>query len=81
MHIKLSPEQEAFARHEAEAEGYASVDEYVAALVDRARRYHARQTVDAKLEQALNSGEATPMEQADWDTIRHRGQKRLDAEW
>jgi hypothetical protein len=80
MDIHLTPEQEAFAIHEAEAEGYASVDAYLAALVERAPRYHTRQTMDAMLEQALDSGPATNMEQADWQAIRQRGQQRLNVE-
>jgi Arc/MetJ-type ribon-helix-helix transcriptional regulator len=80
MNINLDPQQEAFARHQAEAEGYDSIDAYVAALVERARRYHARQQMDARLEQALDSGQATPMQRADWDAIRQRGERRMSGE-
>jgi len=79
MDIKLTTDQVEFVRHEAEAEGYESVEAYVTAHIERARRYHARQATDASLERALSSGEATPMTAEDWQGIRERGQKRLQA--
>ena len=60
------------------AEGrYASPDEYFQALLEReARRRRGEEKLKAKIQEALDSGPATPMTREEWDSIETEALER-----
>jgi antitoxin ParD1/3/4 len=57
--------------------GFSTASEYVRQLLRAEQQRQLREHIDAKLHQALDSGEATPMTKADWEDIRRDGRKHL----
>jgi putative addiction module CopG family antidote len=64
------------------AEGrYASPDAYVQALLERdERRRKGERNLAAKIQEALDSGPATPMTRADWESIEREALARWERE-
>ena len=58
-----------------EARGYGTASEFVRDLLRREQEQAARAAIDARLLQAIESGEATPMSATDWKRIRNEGLK------
>lgn len=56
--------------------GYATASEYVLQLLRHDQLQEARDRVDAKLVEALDSGEPEAMTTEDWQAIRTNGRKR-----
>jgi hypothetical protein len=56
--------------------GYTTASEYVVQLLRHDQLQDARDRVDAKLLEALDSGEAKAMTDDDWQQIRMTGRKR-----
>jgi antitoxin ParD1/3/4 len=81
MNISLPDEMKAFVEDQMSQEGYASASEYLRALIREAQRRRAKQALEAKFREALESGPATPMTRDDWDELernvweRHRHAK------
>lgn len=71
MNISLPEEMKAFVDAQLAREGYASASEYLRALIRDAQRRLARQELDAKLLEGLQSP-ASEMTRADWDGLRER---------
>jgi antitoxin ParD1/3/4 len=68
-----------FVVEQAAKSGKRSPDDYVASLVDEARRREIRKEIESKLIEGLESGEPTPMTESDWAEIReqvHANSKR-----
>ena len=61
-----------FVVEQAAKSGKRSPEDYVASLVDEARRREIRKEIEAKLIEGLESGEPTPMTDSDWAEIRER---------
>jgi antitoxin ParD1/3/4 len=72
MNISLPEEMKAFIEAEMTQEGYASASEYLRSLIREAQKRRAKQELEAKLREALESGPATPMTREDWDELRRR---------
>ena len=51
-------------------EGHASASEYLRSLIREAQRRRARQELEGKFREALESGPATPMTAAVWSALR-----------
>lgn len=71
MNISLPEEMKAFIEAQMGQEGYASASEYLRALIREAQKRQARQALDAKLLEGLQSP-AREMDEADWDRLRER---------
>lgn len=80
MNISLPEEMKAFIEAEMTAEGYASASEYLRALIREAQKRRAKQELEAKFREALESGPATPMTREDWDSIEREALDRLARE-
>ena len=80
MNISLPEEMKAFIDSQIAAGGYASASEYVCTLVRDAQRHQAKQALEDKLREALESGPATPMTKEDWAALRRRALDELAAE-
>lgn len=78
MNISVPEEMKAFVEAQMAQEGYASASEYLRALIREAQKRRARQDLEARLREAMESGPASPMTRDDWDELernvweRHR---------
>lgn len=57
--------------------GFDTVSDYFRQLVRAEQRRRIHEHIDNNLHAALDSGESTPMTQADWERIRREGRKRI----
>lgn len=80
MNISLPEEMKAFIEAQMEEQGYASASEYLRALIREAQRRRARQALEAKFREALESGPSTPMTREEWDSIEREALERWDRE-
>lgn len=69
MNISVPDEMKAFVETQLVQEGYASVSEYLRALIRDAQKRQAKRELEAKFREALESGPATPMTRGDWDEL------------
>jgi antitoxin ParD1/3/4 len=78
MNISVPDEMKAFVEAQMTQEGYASASEYLRALIREAQKRQAKQALEAKFREAMESGPATPMTPDDWQQLernvweRHR---------
>ncbi|WP_406699416.1 type II toxin-antitoxin system ParD family antitoxin [Singulisphaera sp. Ch08] len=75
MNISLPDEMKAFIETQIAAHGYASTSEYLHALIREAQKRQAKQDLDAKLLEGLQSP-ASELTDADWDGLRQRNFER-----
>lgn len=80
MNISLPEELKAFVEDRTAEEGYASASEYLEALIRDAQRRRAKQALEAKFREALESGPATPMAREDWVALRSEAMEGLEGE-
>ncbi len=80
MNISLPDEMKAFIEAQMVQEGYASASEYLRTLIREAQRRRAKQELEAKFREALESGPSTPMTREDWDSIEREALERLAGE-
>lgn len=71
MNISLPDEMKAFIEAQIAKEGYASASEYLRALIRDAQKRQAKQELEAKLLEGLQSP-AGEMTDADWSALRER---------
>ena len=71
MNISLPEEMKTFIETQMTQEGFASASEYFRFLVREAQKRRARQELDAKLLEGIQSP-AGEMTKADWETLRQR---------
>jgi len=80
MNISLPDEMKVFVEAQMAHEGYASASEYLRALIRDAQKRRAKQELEAKFREAIESGPATPMTREDWRSIEHEALERLARE-
>jgi antitoxin ParD1/3/4 len=71
MNISLPDEMKAFIEAQMAQEGYASASEYLRTLIREAQKRLAKQELEAKLLEGLQSP-ASEMTDADWTALRQR---------
>ncbi len=71
MNISLPDEMKAFVEAQMAADGYASASEYLRALIRDDQRRRAKQALEAKLLEGLQSP-ASEMTDADWAGLREK---------
>jgi len=76
MNISLPDSMKAFVEEEVQARGFNTTSEYFRALVREAQDRKARKHLEALLLEGLNSGEATPITEEDWEDIRREIRER-----
>lgn len=69
MTISLPDEMKAFIDARTAEDGFASASDYLCSLIRDAQERKARQVLEAKLQEALDSGPATPMTPEDWEGL------------
>ena len=80
MNISLPDEMKAFIEAQMAQEGYASASEYLRFLIREAQKRRAKQELEAKFREALESGPATPMKKEDWAALRREALEGLAGE-
>ena len=80
MNISLPEEMKAFIEAQMAEDGFASASEYLHALVRAAQKRRAKQDLEAKFREALESGPATPMMREDWVALRQEALEGLAGE-
>ncbi len=69
MNISVPDEMKAFVETQMAQEGYASASEYLRVLIREAQKRKAKQALEAKFREAMESGPATPMTPDDWQQL------------
>lgn len=72
MNISLPDEMKAFVEARLAQDGYASASEYLRALIREDQRRKAKQELEAKFCEALESGPSEPMTRGDWESLENR---------
>jgi antitoxin ParD1/3/4 len=80
MNISLPDEMKAFVEEQIAVEGYASASEYLRALIREAQKRRAKQALEERFREALESGPATPMTKEDWAALRREAMEGLAGE-
>jgi antitoxin ParD1/3/4 len=80
MNISLPDEMKAFVEAQMVQDGYASASEYLRALIRDAQKRRARQALEGKFREAIESGPATPMTHEDWVALREEAMQGLKGE-
>jgi antitoxin ParD1/3/4 len=80
MNISLPEEMKAFIEAQMAREGYASASEYLRSLIRDAQKRRAKQELEARFREALESGPATPMTREDWEAIEREALDRWAGE-
>ena len=76
MNISLPDEMKAFIEAQMSQDGFASASEYLRCLIREAQKRQAKQALEAKFREALESGPASPMTREDWDSIEREAVER-----
>ena len=79
MNISLPPSLKKWVQRHVAKNGYDTADEFVIDMLRREQAQEARARIDARLLEAIDSGESTPMTAKDWDRIRAAGRRRFHA--
>jgi antitoxin ParD1/3/4 len=79
MHISLPQPLKRWVQSQVKEKGFGTASEFVRDVLRRqqALENEARARVDAKLQEAIDSGPFTPMTKRDWQTIRREARKRV----
>jgi antitoxin ParD1/3/4 len=80
MNISLPEEMKTFIEAQMATEGFASASEYLRTLIREAQKRQAKQSLEEKFREALESGPATPMTKEDWAALRREALEGLAGE-
>ena len=80
MNISLPDEMKAFVEAQAAKEGFGTTSEYLRSIIRDLQKRQAKQALEAKLREALESGPSEPMTREDWEEIEREGLERLARE-
>jgi antitoxin ParD1/3/4 len=80
MSISLSEDMKDFVETQAADEGFATADDYLHSLIQEAQKRRAKQQLEAKFREALESGPATLMTADDWAALRQEARDSLAGE-
>ena len=77
INLSVPEEMKSFVESEVSRNGFATVEEYLRSLIREAQRRQARQTLDSKLIEALESGPSAEMTREDWESIETEAMERF----
>jgi antitoxin ParD1/3/4 len=72
MNISLPDEMKTFVETQAAKEGFGTTSEYLRSVIRDVQKREAKQALEAKLREALESGPAEPMTREDWDELERK---------
>jgi antitoxin ParD1/3/4 len=70
LHISLPEELKRYVQERVTADGYSNPSDFVRALIREDRRRRAQEHVEGLLIAGLDSGEARPLDDSEWSSIR-----------
>lgn len=73
MNISLPDAMRKFVERQAKKEGFGTVSEYMRSLIRDVQKHQAKQALEAKLKEGLESGPAAPLTPEEWDAIERDG--------
>lgn len=73
MNISLPDQMKAFVESQAQREGFGTVSEYLRSIIREVQKRDAKQALEAKLKEGLESGLAAPLSSEEWDAIEREG--------
>lgn len=79
MHISLPPALREWVQEQMHAGGYSTASEYIRQLLREEQKRRLRLAVEAKLQEAIASGEPTPVTEATWKASAKKVEERLQA--
>ncbi len=77
MNVSLPRTQKEFIDQQVHQGSYSTVSDYIRDLIRREQRALAREELERKLLEGLNSGSASEMTKADWKELRDGLRKRV----
>ena len=73
MNVSLPDEMKTFVETQAAKEGFGTTSEYLRSIIREVqKRQAAKQAIEAKLREALESGPSEPMTREDWDELERK---------
>jgi antitoxin ParD1/3/4 len=72
LNISLPEGMKSFIEAKVKSGGYGTASEYIRELIREAQWREAREEIEVKLLQAVQSGRLTEMTKEDWDELRER---------
>jgi len=69
MSVSLPEQMKDFIEAQARKEGFGTTSEYIRALVREAQKREAKQALEAKIREGLESGPAPDLTSEEWDAI------------
>jgi antitoxin ParD1/3/4 len=80
MNISLPETLKQFVEEQVKGGGFGTASEYVRTLIREAQLRAARNELDSKLLEGLDSGPASPMTREDWDELKRRVWERHESQ-
>jgi antitoxin ParD1/3/4 len=77
LDISLPDDMMAYVEAQAAREGFGTASEYLCSVIREVQKRLAKQALEAKLREALESGPAEPMTREDWDELERDARERL----
>ena len=77
MKISLPESLAAFVEQQVASGKYASIEQYLGALIEADQKQKAREHLEALIQEGVDSGPATEMTAQDWEHIRQEGRTRV----
>ena len=77
LHVSITDEMLAFVQGQAAEGGFPSPDEYLRALIQDAQVRAAKRRLEARFQEALDSGPSEDMTDEDWEGIEAGAMVRL----
>jgi antitoxin ParD1/3/4 len=72
MNVSLPDEMKTFVETQAAKEGFGTTSEYLRSVIRDVQKRQAKQALEAKLREALESGPSEPMTREDWDELERK---------
>lgn len=73
MNISLPDPMKEFVETQAQKEGFGTVSEYLRSIIREVQKREARESLEVKLKEGLESSPAAPLTSQEWDAIEREG--------
>lgn len=77
LHISLPEELKRYVQERVAAEAYSNPSDFVRSLIREDRRRRGQERLEALLLEGVESGEALPLDEAEWSAIRQEVEARM----
>ncbi|SUS07766.1 Transcriptional regulator [uncultured Defluviicoccus sp.] len=80
LHISLPEELKRYVQERVAAEAYSNPSDFVRALIREDRKRRGQEHLEALLLEGLESGEAQPLDEAEWASVRQEIEEGIAAQ-